>query len=51
MELGINPSRIEADTLQATIGRLVAYCERHGLSAQLIELCQAGRPHVAWPVM
>lgn len=51
MELTINPARVGGDTLQETAVNLVAYCERHGLSARLIELCQAGRPFAAWPVM
>lgn len=51
MELGINAGRVEADTVQETAVRLVAYCDRHGLSARLIEICQRGRPFVAWPVM
>lgn len=51
MELGINIGRVEVDTVQETTVRLVNYCERHGLSARLIELCQRGRPFVDWPVM
>ncbi len=51
MELAINQARVEGDTLSATALRLVAYCERHGLTDRLIDVCQRERPHAAWPVM
>lgn len=51
MELNIDPGRVQASSHQATATKLVTYCERHGLSQRLIELCQRDRPHVDWPVM
>lgn len=49
--LNLPSAAIHATTLRETISNLIAYCDRHGRTADLIAYCQTERPHVTWPAI
>jgi hypothetical protein len=48
-QLHINVENMPGSTLTGKARQLVAYCERHQLLPQLLNLCRQNRPHADWP--
>lgn len=47
-DLSIKYDELPGDTLSSKARELIAYCERHGRTQELVELCQKLRPRASW---